>query len=287
MRAIPRLSLSCRGFSLVELSIVVAILSVVSALGLEAAANFVTRTSTSVSRDRLKVVDDAVARFFKAYGRLPCPAVRSTVPTNTSYGLEDCTISVLPTDGVNYTVLYGGGVMVGAVPFRALNLPMSYSIDGFNSKLNYVVTKNLTTAGGSTTQLGAFASSGGTAAQNGIGGIEVRTGVLAQPCNTGKCQVVADPSTSTGAAYFIFSSGADQRGAVSSLGATLNACNVYSSEKRVDTQNCVFGTNSVRTGMSVSTIGYDVFYDNRYNAGLNLVSYYDDVAVWRAKSQLW
>ena len=292
MRLIPRChshATSARGFSLVELSVVVAIISVVATLGLEAAANFVNRTATNLSRERLKVVDDATARFFKVYGRLPCPAVRTTAPTTNTYGLEDCTIAVLTS-----TTL-GGGLMAGAVPFRTLNLPMSYSLDGFNDKFNYIVTKNLTAAGGTsaaapvTNRFATNTTPAASSTNDGIGGIEVRTGVLEQPCSTTNCEVLADPAAAPpkGAAYFIFSSGADQRGAVSDRGVAMNACNVYASEKRIDTQNCVFGSNAVRTGMSITNIPYNVFYDNRYNPGLNLVSYFDDVAVWRTKAQLW
>lgn len=287
-----------RGFSLIELSIVVAILSVVAALGLEAAANFVNRTSTSVSKERLQVVDEAVAKFFKIYGRLPCPEPRGTAPGVANWGLETCALSQVQMN--NTATLAGGGLYYGGVPWRTLNLPMMYSLDGFGSKLTYVVTANLTQAGGSSTVANRFASLGGalTPVQQGIGGIEVRTGILEQPCNfaSTKCQVVADPSAGTGAAYFIFSSGADQRGAVSARGSALATCTSSgaNSDRRVDANNCVFGTSATRTNVSAfngttnvtSTIPYNVLYDNRYNPGLNLTSYYDDVAIWRPKSQL-
>lgn len=275
-RARPHNLSSVRGFSLVELSIVVAIISVVATLGLEVAANFVNRTSNSVSRERLKVVDEATAAFFKIYGRLPCPALISLAPVPVNnYGLEDCSIAFIPGTTI------GGGVVAGAVPFRTLGLPMIYSLDGFNSKFHYVVTKNLTSAGFDTTQFGNAAN---------WGGIEIRTGVLEQPCDgsSTKCQKLANPAvaTKTGAAYVIFSSGADQRGAVSPRGVTLRGCATGPGELRVDTQNCVFGNNGVRTAMSVVNIDYNVFYDNRVNAGLNRASYFDDVVAWRPRSQL-
>lgn len=291
-------SILTRGFSLIELSIVVAILSVVAALGLEAAANFVNRTSTSVSKERLQVVDEAVAKFYKIYGRLPCPDTRTAAPAAAGWGTENCAPALQVP---NTSTLAGGGLYLGGVPWRTLNIPMMYSLDGFGSKFNYVVTFNLTTAGGSSTVANRFSSLGGalTAAQQGIGGIEVRTGVLEQPCPAGvatKCQIVADPSVGTGAAYFIFSSGADQRGAVSARGGALPACAVTTAntDRRVDANNCVFGSSTIRGYLSVyngatyvaSTIPYNVLYDNRYNPGMNLTSYYDDVAVWRPKSQL-
>ncbi len=278
-----------------ELSIVVAILSIVATLGLETAASFINRSSTSVSRARLKVVDEALDNFFTMYGRLPCPAVLNYDPMHQSgatydYGLENCAGSVVINVGT--ATAPGNGIYIGALPFRVLNLPMSYSLDGFADKFNYVVTANLTAAGGSTTVASRFGSSGfATVNQNGAGGIEVRSGQLAQPCNTSKCNVVADPSIApmgTGAAYFVYSSGPDQRGAVNTLGTSVAPCSAAAAgtDPRPDTQNCVFGNNGTRTKMTVTTIPYNVFYDNRYNPGLNLASYFDDVAIWRTKAQL-
>ena len=285
-----------QGFSLVELSVVVAIMSVVATFGLEAASNFVNRSATSVSRERLAVVDEAVAQFFRVYGRLPCPASSWLDPTNTSYGLENCTSSAYlyyTNDGTHP----GNGLYAGAVPFRTLNLPMLYALDGFTSKLNYIVTANLTVAGGGSGVYNRFNSSGGTIVQNGIAGIEVRTGVLEQPCNTAKCQVIANPAATppSGAAYFIFSNGPDQRGAYSVNGTLLNPCSAaayFASEKRPDTENCQMSIahgppfSTTHTIGAVSNIPDQVFYDNRYNAGLNLVSYFDDVVIWRTKGQL-
>jgi prepilin-type N-terminal cleavage/methylation domain-containing protein len=265
------------GFSLVELSIVLAIMSIVAVFGLEAAATFVTRTAGNISKERLVTVDVAIANFFRIYGRLPCPADRGLSPTPPSnYGLEDCTIAVLTSTTV------GGGVMSGAVPFRTLNLPSSASIDGFENKINYVVTKNLTVAG---TTSGRFGN-----ATDGVGGIEVRSGILEQPCSSSKCQILANPAASPnqGAAYFLFSSGADRRGARTARGSAAVACvpAAASHGRRIDSQNCVQGDTAVRALMTPSTIPYNVFYDSRFNAGLNLVNYFDDYVLWRSKAML-
>jgi prepilin-type N-terminal cleavage/methylation domain-containing protein len=296
MRFLPSFSTLARtkhGFSLVELSIVIAILGVVATFGLQAAANLANRTATSVSRERIVLVDDAVARFFKIYGRLPCPALKTTAPETITYGLEDCSNGLLITG-----TTIGGGLMSGAVPFKTLNLPTMFAIDGFYNKVNYVVTKNLTAAGGDVgaapIYTGRFATKTDISsdANDGIAGIEIRSGVLEQPCSTTKCQVLADPAVRTGAAYVLFSSGADQRGALSDRGIARSSCApaVAINDRRVDTQNCVFGSNTIRGYMNVggiaSSIPYNVFYDNRYNAGFNLTSYFDDVVVWRSKAQL-
>lgn len=287
-RANPTSRPTVRGFSLVELSVVVAIISVVATLGLEAAANFVNRTSGAVTRERLAIADEAVARFYKIYGRLPCPASRAVAlaAANTTFGVEDCTIAEWGTDA-EYGTKIGGGLMAGMIPYRTLNIPMTFALDGFNNKLNYVVTKNLTVAGGNATILNRFGSTGGTTVTNGIAGIEVRTGILEQPCGGSKCQKVADPSTSTGAAYIIFSNGTDQRGAVALRSTAASTCvptPTASFDLRVDTMNCQWGIDGNTT--SVTAIPKNVFYDNRYNAGLNLRSFFDDYVVWRSKAQL-
>lgn len=294
MRFLARFFTPCtrRGFSLVELSITVAILGVVAALGLQMAASNADRTAIAVSRERLAVIDDALVRYFRIYGRLPCPASRTVAPSNTSEGIEDCTLTVFSGTTI------GGGVIGGALPYRMLSLPRMFSLDGFNNRFNYVVTKNLTVAGGSSTDFNKFASSTGTTAQNGIGGIEVRTGRQEQPCNTTKCSIVADPNGAnggTGAAYLVASFGPDQRGAYSELGALRYTCDypnpAAGTDARSDAPNCIMGDTVAHAKLSVNTIPYNVFYDNRYNPGIGTntrgsVSYFNDTLIWRPKSLL-
>lgn len=296
-------SIEIRGFSLVELSIVVAIISIVAVLGLETAANFVNRTNGAVTKERMRVIDDAIVRFSKIYGRLPCPANRTLNPTvSDQAGLEDCTIAAItaasPQGGSNT----GGGLLFGAVPYRALNLPIGLSLDGFDSKINYAVTRNLTRAGTASGQFGFYNGASGVtnatiASNSGIGNIEIRSGILDGPCNTtSKCQIVTQPTTtfsappnptlSNGAAYIIFSNGADRRGAVSMRGTPLANCvtTTGSDGRRVDAQNCK--NVNIGPALSINTIPGNVFYDARFNSGLNLNNYFDDFVIWRTKAQL-
>lgn len=261
------------GFSLVELSVVVAILSVVATLGLEAAANFMNRSAINATRDKLVAIDDAIDRYYKIYGRLPCPALSTDALSSGSstFGVENCGLGAFGTTST------GGGLRGGMVPFRALNLPMSAVIDGFGNRINYVVTKNLTVAGTGSSSFGN--------ATDGIAGIEVRTGQLEEPCDStaAHCQKIADPSSSTapGAAYIAFSNGTDQKGGIPPRSAAVAiAC---ANNSHVDAMNCQYGGANAT---SVPTIPTNVFYDNRYNAGLNASSYFDDVVIWRTKAQL-
>jgi prepilin-type N-terminal cleavage/methylation domain-containing protein len=292
----PPMSLALRArqaFSLVELSVVVAIISVVAVLGLEAAANFVDRTSARITEERLAIADEALVKFVRIYGRLPCPAPRNLIPTGANFGLEDCTIAVWGTNQ-NYSSLVGGGVMAGMLPFRTLNLPMNMAVDGFGGKMNYVVTKNLTVAGTGSDRFGHVA---GTNITNGIGGITIRSGQLkAQNGCTANCQVLAEASpsaaTQSGAAYILFSNGRDQRGAVPLRSSTVGlACSSNTTDgSKIDAMNCQWNTclnlpESMCTN-GVTFINRNTFYDSRYNTGTNNKNFFDDHVVWRTKGQL-
>jgi prepilin-type N-terminal cleavage/methylation domain-containing protein len=251
-----------RGFSLIELSIVTAILAIVSVLGLEAVAVYTSRRAYTITQDKVAAVDVAIKKFYASYGRLPCPTVitNSMIGASTNGGTEDCS-------GVSI-VKYGG------VPYITLGLPMSAAIDGYTSKFGYLVTNSLTTAA-----LFDTATS--------VGRIEVRTGKLEQPCST-VCEVTFQPSASTGAAYAILSFGGDQRGALGKNGATLKACvpstgppNIY--DARIDTANCGGATSPT---ISPGVAGDAVVFDSRFNTGSVEASYFDDIILVRGKGNL-
>ena len=249
------------GFSLIELSIVVAILSVISVLGLEVATSFLTRNAYISTKDQLVAIDQAIDAFYRTYGRLPCPAPATNI-YNTTYGAESCPATAYISTPV--TDMAGG-----YLPFRTLNLPSSMAVDSYGSVIYYFVTASLTT--------GSFATANA--------GIEIRSGQLLQPCNTGTCSVLADPGVTslTGAAYAVLSVGADQRGGYTKLGKLVNAC-AGTSDARIDAQNCFKISNS--TGSLLYSPPVNVLYDSRYNPGTQTANYFDDIIVWRAKGRL-
>ncbi len=304
------------GFSLMELSIVVTILSVIAAMGLEISANYVNRNAYTLTDTTLANADTALRQFFQIYGRLPCPANRTLGPMDPSknYGFEDCSAALaipgtLRNLGGPPFGTPGGGVLAGALPFRTLNLPMSASLDGFGDKINYFVTYNFTQAGSGVFQFGfvppppGVPMTAGQAQLAGIGGIEIHTGQLTltgNTCGTGGsfCSVVAavttDFTTNTGAAYAVFSNGADQRGAYSRNGTLVRPCVASTNfNNYVDSQNCIstYDNTNPATGNPLDptlTVAPNVLYDkpsinNGYNATKN---YFDDRIIWRTRSQL-
>ncbi len=252
----------CTGFSLVELSIVIVILSIITMLGLEAATAFLGRNAYLTTEAQLRELDKRIDAFYNTYGYLPCPAKETTSPTSSDYGWpQDCTVP--PLSGMD--------VVAGSVPFRLLGLPASAAIDGFGNRVYYFVTLSLTS-------LSSFAVRPAL--------IEMRSGQLAEPC-TGTCSVLAlpnvDPALSTGAAYALLSTGADERGATSVEGVPVRDC-AKTGDIRIDAQNCYMIAPA--GSLLPATIPDTVLYDSRYNSGSQDVNYFDDAIVWRPKDKL-
>ena len=247
-----------QGFSLVELAIVLAIMSTVAVMGLEAAAMFLDRTAKKVTEERIAAIDQALVKYRNIYGRLPCPAARTVSiadsTTNNGYAKEYCNAAL---------AISGTSLRQGMVPVRDLNLPLSMAVDGYGNKFNYVVTNGYT--------------SSSTFAQTGDG-ISIRTGTLATSCTT-SCQIMGT------AAYILISPGYDRRGGISPRGVVNRDCiPSTASDMKIDAQNCIYLGSTVAIG--VAGISADTFYDSRYNRGLVEANYFDDIVIWRPRRNL-
>lgn len=124
------------GFSLIELSIVIAIVGLISVTGLNLLAGSVRATQTRTTEDRLALATEAILAFYMANNRLPCPADGDLAPGDTGYGTERgtpgaCTITGTTSDN-------------GVLPWRTLGLPDQSSMDGWNRLLSYRVSLQLT-----------------------------------------------------------------------------------------------------------------------------------------------
>jgi prepilin-type N-terminal cleavage/methylation domain-containing protein len=263
MRRACRSSISHQaGFSLVELSIVVVILSTIAVLGLGSAAAYLGHTAYATTQARLAVIDNAIRNYRKIYGYLPCPVTRTVAITSSAYGKETRDGSGNCTNGANITSS-SPALRYGMVPVRDLNLPLSYAVDAYGSKFNYIVTTNLTWS----TSYGASGD-----------GIIVRSGKLEASCTT-LCTTMGT------AAYFVSSPGYDRRGGISPRG-TVNANCIASTsyDTTIDAKNCIYLGSTVAIG--VGSIPVNVFYDSRYNRGTVESSHFDDLVAWRSKSDL-
>lgn len=271
-----------KAFSLVELSVVIVIISIVAVMGLEGAAIYMDRTAYNVTRDRLREIDEAIAAFYHVNGRLPCPS-RNGKPiagqpilaiTDTCFGKESngtggtaaissCVDTAATCQGYTFS-----NITKGDVPVRDLGLPLSYAFDAYGNRIFYAVTAGMVSAA-------TFNATNPA--------LQMRSGKLDSAC-TSNCQMLGS------AAYVVLSHGRDRRGAYSKNGGsapTIECSNGGSDMDRIDTQNCRINRGAAAGGYEINNAPTtDVFYDSRYNAGSVPASYFDDIVVWRKKSDL-
>ena len=231
-----------RGFSLVEIAIVLAILGFVLTIGLQATGAYLSHERRKVSLARVAGLDVALANYVAVQGRLPCPADGALATGVALAGVEARTAATGVCTAMD----------TGVVPWVTLGVTETEALDGWNTRISY----RTITAVAAPPNLG-FTSNraldatgcdpGGAAARAAVtvGGQSVETcaagctlATLANctsPANfvTGRGLSVRsdvaplgiplmDPAALTGAAYVLISHGENRGGGYDSIG-TLQA----------------------------------------------------------------
>lgn len=197
-----------RGFSLLELSIVLLIVSVMIGTGLSGWMAYLDRTRREATVTRQADVRTAIEAFVAREGRLPCPSSFAQPLGTAEYGREtDCTQPAVT--GVDEI---GNVLRRGQIPFRTLNLPYELTLDGWGNQLTYVVTNAL-----------AVRDTYGA----GKGAIELHDGAspTSNPVTTPAGEV----------AYLVLSHGVNRKGAVPALAHVASVACVGT---ELDVENC-------------------------------------------------
>lgn len=241
-----------RGFTLLELAAVLAILSVVVVFGMDIANNAIQGSERLSTQQKLSVIQEALEAYAERNGYLPCPANPALAPSAAAFGIEQRNATV------GLGCVAGGGIpaatvgaWIGAVPVRTLGLSENYAEDAWGNKLTYAIS--LLHDGG--------AADGGIAsyAAN-TGSIEIRSGNLTTNYIVTS---LADGTAAANATYVVLSHGKNGRGAYLMNGSTIGAtCNAATLD----------GTNCDRTDA--------IFYDAPYNEGSINATAFDDYIVW-------
>lgn len=256
------------GFSLIELSLVLAIVGLMAAAGLETYRGYIRvkiKNDTDLHRD---VVTAALAGFVTNYNRLPCPADPTLAPGALNAGLELCppAAPAVPTSGIVRTPggrqtsanpafttyvqvhtappdLYGNPVpgfpadpvLIGSIPYVTLGISVRDSLDGWNNRFTYAVSEYLTRTAtfhrdNGVVRIQQLQPSG---AVNAIfNNVSVCPSGTRPVCNA----PVAEIQGRVGAhMYVLVSHGRDGKGAYSYHGARAIACN---STPGRDVENC-------------------------------------------------
>ena len=126
-RPSPRLA---RGFTLIEIVVVLFILGVVIAMAATITNALTASQRLSTTTTRMQTVDAALVQFVMLSKRLPCPADGTLPSSNATAGTEMARNTL-----TGCTTNEAGGV----VPWAALGLSESDATDGWNRRLTYRV----------------------------------------------------------------------------------------------------------------------------------------------------
>lgn len=208
-----------RGFSLVEMAVVLLIVGLLASVFLPATNTMLDNSRRKESRAKLEAIEQAMVRFVVVNGRLPCPADGALAPVNVAQGLEQPT----PPGAVCSTIALRNGV----VPWRTLGLAQDDVTDAWNTMITYRVWAGATVPVGSSLAQsptpgipsGMKMSDLDPATQN----PQIQTFLQARGfriCNTTPCALSSAAELSsragrTGAAYVLISHGANRVGGYS------------------------------------------------------------------------
>lgn len=255
---LSRAGARARGFSLVEMALVLLIVGLLAAVFLPATNTLLDNNRRKETRAKLEALEQAMVRFVMVNGRLPCPADGRLRSSNANYGLEQR----LPTGVCTVT-------NQGVVPWRSLGLAANDAADAWNTQITYRTRDDLPADGslgltlnraldmGMCDPLGAGARDN----QQLLAG-HLRSGCL--PCasaNPSLCTsplswltgrglevktgngtlVLMNPAVGTGAAYVLISHGANRHGGypldTSPVGAPIQIINAPSFGNFENTNN--------------------------------------------------
>lgn len=131
------------GFTLVELSITLLVLSLIAAAGLNIGAARTDQEKIRATYAKLDALEAALWGYRATNNRLPCPADATDGVNAANFGLErvtgaDCTA------GYNLTA----DISWGVVPVKTLGLPDDAMLDAWGQRITYAVAREYATTAG-------------------------------------------------------------------------------------------------------------------------------------------
>ena len=144
-----------RGFTLIEMAIVVVIIGLLLSGSLLAVSPVIQGSKVSDTNARLDRLEQAITVYVIQNGCLPCPADRGLASTSANAGwANNGAIYYGPTHTTNAQACSGtatcnaAGVFVGVLPWNTLGISEADITDAWGNRISYAVTGGLTTTAG-------------------------------------------------------------------------------------------------------------------------------------------
>lgn len=198
------------GFSLIELSVVLTIVAVVLAAGIDIIAGGKVEKIES-TKDRIEVIKGALTNYRnRNNNKMPCPAPIEAPVGDSRFGNAlselQCKLTAVGTGTFRDLT---SGIRIGAVPVNTLGLANKYAFDSWGNRITYVVSEDA------------------------VDGTDTITGSI--PITDQNDTVIASPI------FLVMSHGADGLGAYNYNGVVANPCDNLAAT-RIDAANCAFAS---------------------------------------------
>jgi prepilin-type N-terminal cleavage/methylation domain-containing protein len=175
-----------RGFTLIEMAIVLVVIGLVVGAGLTAVSPIIAGTKTTATRTKMERIEAALLVHAIRNSCLPCPATTNSATGASTFVTEtaNCDANATPCT-----------VEFGVVPWQELELPLDDILDGYNYRIGYGIARAIA----------------GTSGMN-------RTGTNYAPLGTLTVNNTAGAAVTTQAAYVLVSFGQNSEGGFSRAG---------------------------------------------------------------------
>ena len=127
------------GFSLLELSIVIVILSILTVGSINITTGMYHIAKTTETKQKIELIEKAIQAYILENKKLPCPAGMKIANGDSNFGIASCAEN--STAGIKKT---SNNVLVGTIPVKDLNIETTAVADGWSDKFIYMVSTNYT-----------------------------------------------------------------------------------------------------------------------------------------------